>query len=263
MTKIKRANLFGAELTVTTYDELLQITDELIAKKPSEPYRYNFCNVHVVMMTLENPRLKEAVNHPRALSVTDGMPLVWAIRKLGKIPMEDRVYGPTFFEKALKHRPGELKHFFYGSTVETVEALIMKARTEIPNLNVAGIYIPPFGPLAAEEEKALITQINESGADILWVCLGAPKQEIFIDNIAPKLNVPIMAAVGAAFAFYAGKTSQAPKFLQKIGMEWFYRLMMEPRRLFVRYFKYNPWYLWKFAAARLSGHKLPQSEIEI
>ena len=105
--KIKRANLFGAELTVTTYAELLQITDELIAKKPNEPYRYNFCNVHVVMMTLENPKLKAAVNHPKALSVTDGMPLVWAIRKLGKIPMEDRVYGPTFFEKALKHRPGD------------------------------------------------------------------------------------------------------------------------------------------------------------
>ena len=70
MTKINRANLFGAELTVTTYAELLEITDELIAKKPSEPYRYNFCNVHVVMMTLENPKLKEAVNHPRALSVT-------------------------------------------------------------------------------------------------------------------------------------------------------------------------------------------------
>ena len=261
--KIKRANLFGAKLTVTTYAELLQITDELIAKKPNEPYRYNFCNVHVVMMTLENPKLKAAVNHPKALSVTDGMPLVWAIRKLGKIPMEDRVYGPTFFEKALKHRPGEIKHFLYGSTEETVAALLDKAKKEIPDLNVVGTYIPPFRPLTEEEKKELIDQINASGADIVWVCLGAPKQEVFIDEIAPKLNVPIMAAVGAAFAFYAGKTSQAPAFLQKIGMEWFYRLLMEPRRLFVRYFKYNPWYLWKFAAARLSKHTLPQSETEI
>ncbi|MBP5626695.1 WecB/TagA/CpsF family glycosyltransferase [bacterium] len=261
--KIKRANLFGAELTVTTYEELLQITDELIAKKPAEPYRYNFCNVHVVMMTLENEKLKKAVNHAKALSVTDGMPLVWALRKLGNIPMEDRVYGPTFFEKALNHRSGEIKHFFYGSTEETVAALLEKAKKEIPGLLVAGTYIPPFRPLTEEEKEALISQINKSEADIVWVCLGAPKQEVFIDEIAPKLNVPIMAAVGAAFAFYAGKTSQAPAFLQRIGMEWFYRLLMEPRRLFVRYFKYNPWYLWKFFAALMGGHKLPQSETEL
>lgn len=262
MTRITRADLFGARLTVTDYDSLLAITDELAAHPRPEPVRYNFCNVHVVMMTRENPALRAAVNHPMALSVTDGMPLVWALR-MGGHAMHDRVYGPTFFEKALHHRPGELSHFFYGSTPEIQEALLAKARREIPGLKVAGAYLPPFRPLTEQEEEELVARINASGAQIVWVCLGAPKQEVFIDRIAPRLKVPVMAAVGAAFAFYAGHTSQAPAFLQKIGMEWFYRLLMEPRRLFVRYFKYNPWYLWLLFKAWLARRRIPPMEEEI
>ena len=262
MSKIVRANLFGANLTVTDYESLLRLTDEIISRASGEVVRYNFCNVHVVMMTLENPELKHAINHEKALSVTDGMPLVWGLRQ-GGIKLNDRVYGPTFFEKCLNHRPGEIKHFFYGSTEETQKALLEKAKKLIPNLSVVGTYLPPFRPLTQKEEDDLVAQINASGADIVWVCLGAPKQEIFIDKIAPRLNVPIMAAVGAAFAFYAGKTNQAPLWLQKLGLEWAFRLLMEPRRLFYRYFKYNPWYLCKLAAARVRREKITPEEGEI
>jgi N-acetylglucosaminyldiphosphoundecaprenol N-acetyl-beta-D-mannosaminyltransferase len=197
----------------------------------------------------------EALNHPAALTVPDGMPLVWAMRSWGE-KIRTRVYGPDFFELCLK-APADhgFTHFFYGSTDDTLGKLKTAVATRFPSARVVGAYAPPFRALDAAEEDKIARMINDSGATILWVALGAPKQELWIARMADKLTCPVLVAVGAGFDFIAGTVKQAPDWMQDNGLEWLYRFIQEPRRLWWRYCYYNPLFIIRVLWERVWGGK--------
>jgi N-acetylglucosaminyldiphosphoundecaprenol N-acetyl-beta-D-mannosaminyltransferase len=244
---IPRSKILGVQLTLTDYSGLLETVTDAITRQ--DHIRLNFCNVHVTMLSRKNPALAAALNHPQALTLPDGMPLVWALRSWGE-NIKDRVYGPDFFELCLAKTQNSLNHYFYGSSEDTLDKLRQTIISRFPGIQIAGMYSPPFRQLTSEEETDIIKTINGSNADIVWVGLGAPKQELWIGHAAEQLTAPVVAAVGAAFDFHAGTVDQAPDWMQNHGLEWLYRLVKEPRRLWHRYCYYNPLFILSFLKER-------------
>ena len=195
-------------------------------------------NVHMTMVATDDSAFRELVN--RADLVTpDGMPLVWMLGRLG-VPSATRVYGPTLMLHVceLAAREG-VPVGFYGGTEEVLTDLRSVLRTRYPELDVAYAYAPPFRDLTPEEDTQVVADLRASGARILFVGLGCPKQERWME--AHKDRLPLtQLGVGAAFAFHAGHVKQAPSWLQDRGLEWAFRLVTEPRRLWKRYFYNNP-----------------------
>jgi len=180
--------------------------------------------------------------------VPDGMPLVWASRLLGS-SIKNRCYGPTLMEKTLaEFQNSDVKHFFYGSTPEVLEKLQKQVLARWPNTNIAGMISPPFCELNASDESENIKIINASGAQFVWVGMGCPKQEKWMQLYRNQINADVILSVGAAFDFIAGTVNQAPHLVQNAGLEWLYRLIMEPKRLWKRYLYRNPYFLLMFAA---------------
>ena len=174
--------------------------------------------------------------HNAADMVTpDGMPLVWLGRLFGHRHVT-RVYGPDLLLElcAATAIPG-LRHFFYGGGEGVAEILTSRLRERFPALVVAGTCTPPYRPLSAAERATIIETIEASRPDIVWVGLGAPKQERWMAEFAPNLRIPVLIGVGAAFDFHAGVKPQAPRWMQRSGLEWLFRLATEPRRLWRRY----------------------------
>jgi N-acetylglucosaminyldiphosphoundecaprenol N-acetyl-beta-D-mannosaminyltransferase len=149
------------------------------------------------------------------------------------------------------------RHFFYGGAEGVAELLAEKLKVKFPELIVAGTFTPPFRALSPEEEKKLQEHIRVSQPDILWVGLSTPKQEKFMAEYLPKLDVTLMLGVGAAFDFHSGRVRQAPRWMQRSGLEWFYRLCCEPRRLAKRYLRNNPLFILKFSGQLLGLKKYP------
>ena len=155
-----------------------------------------------------------------------------------------RTTGPSYMEAILKISEQKgYSHYFYGSTEETLEMLSEQLKVKYPDLKIAGIYSPPFRPLTEQEDAEVISRINETRPDFVWVGLGAPKQEIWMADHQGKIN-GFMVGVGAAFDYMAGNIKRAPKWMQKCNMEWFYRLMQDPKRLFKRYWHTNTKFIW-------------------
>ncbi len=181
------------------------------------------------------------------LIVPDGMPLVWSINLA--LPEEerlsDRVYGPTLMLETIRatdERSG-FRHFLLGGKPDTLDKLATRFREEFPGAEIADRYSPPFGEWPEDEFDRICRKIRESGANLIWVGLGCPKQEHWIARNKHRLPPGVYFGIGAAFAFHAGEVSQAPAFLQKRGLEWAYRLAAEPRRLFKRYVVHNSLFL--------------------
>jgi N-acetylglucosaminyldiphosphoundecaprenol N-acetyl-beta-D-mannosaminyltransferase len=195
-------------------------------------------NVHMVMEAHDSPEYMKVVNQAD-LVTPDGMPLVWAMRRLG-FPKQERVYGPDLaiqlIDAAAKN---SMPIGFYGSSAEVLEHLVNKIRKEYPSVKIAYSFSPPFRPTSREEDAQIIHEINGSGARILLVGLGCPKQEEWMSQHKDKIKV-VMIGVGAAFDFHAGVKPQAPAWMQNRGLEWLYRLIHEPRRLWKRYLYHNP-----------------------
>ncbi len=205
-------------------------------------------NVHMVMEAHDDPAFREVINQAD-LVVPDGMPLVWMLRRLGH-PDQPRVYGPDLMLRlceaaAERHLPVGL----YGSTPHTLEKLQQRLKERFPALQVAYAYSPPFRPLTPDEEQAIQEQIHTAEVRLLFVALGCPKQERWMAFQKGELRLP-MIGVGAAFDFLAGTKPQAPRWMQRLGLEWLFRLLTEPRRLLHRYLWHNPRFLW------LAGHQL-------
>ena len=196
--------------------------------------------------------------HNRAgLVVPDGMPLVWLLWLSGHAEA-DRVYGPDLMLAVLKHgRRRGYRHFLYGATEETLRRLEANVARAHPDARIVGRIAPPFRPLSAAEERAVTSAINDSGADIVWVGLSTPKQERWMAAFRNRLDANVLIGVGAAFDFHAGSVRQAPRFVQRSGFEWAFRLMMEPRRLWRRYARNNPEFLWKLISQKIGGHDFP------
>lgn len=226
-----RFKVAGLDINVLRFDEALDYL--LSAPRAGRQMRVHFCAVNTLVEASRNPQLRESLNQADVLA-PDGMPVVWAGRVRGK--SIERVCGPDTMPALLdRSRAHGYSHFFYGSTPETVEELANRMRARFPGLEVAGVYSPPFRPLEWSEVEAVVDMINDSCADYVWVGLGSPKQDEWLADFRPLLRAPVLLAVGAAFDFHAGTLRRAPRWAQRSGLEWIFRLCAEPKRLFWRY----------------------------
>ena len=216
-------------------------------------------NVHTVMMSQQDDYYRR-ISNKADICLPDGKPLVWAAELLEEARIE-RICGRDLMmslcQESLK---SGYSHYFFGGRETVLKSLIKKLRTKYPGLNIAGSYSPPFRPPTHEEDAQIIQMINESKADIVWVGLGAPKQERWIAEHLGKIESPVMVAVGAAFDFLAGNVSQAPQWIQKAGLEWLYRFSIEPHRLWRRYVLNNPRYIYLLLCQRLKLREFPNPE---
>jgi N-acetylglucosaminyldiphosphoundecaprenol N-acetyl-beta-D-mannosaminyltransferase len=185
------------------------------------------------------------IHNQSLLTTPDGMPMVWMGRLAGHKTMS-RVYGPELMEHVFEWtRKSGHTHFFYGGNTGVAEELKAKLETRYPGIRIVGTYTPPFRPLTPDEEAALAEQVARLKPDFFWVGLSTPKQERFVAAYSQKLDAKILLGVGAAFDFHAGRVQQAPRWIQRSGFEWLYRTCREPRRLWKRYFRNNPLFVWK------------------
>ena len=251
-------DVVGVPLAPIDYDATLRWMDAMVAAR--DRGYVCACNVHTVMASHEDPELRAALLSPYALNVPDGQPLVWAMNALGN-SLTDRVYGPELMARACARAPAS-EHRFYlygGRDQEALSQLTGNLRRRFSGINVVGGYAPPFRPLTLEERAAVAVAINESEADVVWVGIGVPKQEKWMAEMRPHLEAPVLVGVGQAFDLHAGIVRQPPAALQRVGLEWAYRLAREPRRLWRRYLRYNPWFVAAFArqlvAHRSGGEK--------
>lgn len=198
-------------------------------------------NVHTTVMAHENPFYYKAQSESM-LSIPDGKPLSVVGKK--QHPDMDRVTGPDLMRRIFQESHNrEIKHFFYGSTQENINALEKKIKEEYPWVQIVGSEPSVFRDMSEEEERQLAERINKTGADIVWVALGAPRQELFCYRNESKIN-GIMVGVGGAFSVLAGTIPEAPIWMQNMCLEWLYRLVQEPKRLFKRYAVTNTKFIW-------------------
>lgn len=241
-------NFFGTHIDCLTKQKLVNIIEDYI-EQGKRGY-VTFSNVHVVVTAKKNKALQMAVNQA-TLAAPDGMPLA-IIGKLLKEKME-RCSGPDMMPAIIESGLEKgYRHYFYGSTEETLAALQQKLKHKYPKIQIVGAYSPPFRPLSEEETSAILHTINNSQADYIWIGLGAPKQEIWMNQQLSNLNKGVMLGVGAAFDFHAGKVSRAPEWMQKSGLEWLHRLLSEPKRLFKRYLTTNSAFIYYLIKERVS-----------
>ncbi len=195
--------------------------------------------VHGVMESHRNAELRQ-VHNAAGMVTPDGMPMVWLLRLAG-FPHVSRVYGPDLMSAVLQSGVTRgTRHFLYGSTAETLTQLRHNLLSRFAGAQVVGVHSPPFRAAGTDEDDAVCRMINDSGADIIWVGLSTPKQEIWMARHRARLWAPVMIGVGAAFDIHAGMVRQAPRFVQRSGLEWLFRLVQEPRRLMWRYLRNNP-----------------------
>ncbi|HEX4188359.1 MAG TPA: WecB/TagA/CpsF family glycosyltransferase [Solirubrobacteraceae bacterium] len=196
--------------------------------------------VNVVMCAQEDPDARAAVLGA-TLAVPDGQPLVWALHALGHA-RATRVYGPDLMSHfcARAAAAGTPMYLYGGRSPEALGQLERRLRERFPGIVLVGGFSPPFRELTLEEEERVAGAIDASGAEVVWVGTGQPKQEKWMLRMRPRLSAPLLVGVGAAFDFHAGLISQAPPWMQRNGLEWTYRLSREPRRLWRRYARRNP-----------------------
>ncbi len=199
-------------------------------------------NVHATVMSYENPDYC-AIQNAAVLAIPDGGPLSSVGRQRGFKDMR-RTTGPSYMVEIFKASAEKgYRHYFYGSTEETLEKLYATLQHDYPGLAVAGMYSPPFRALTPEEDDRIVARINETKPDFVWVGLGAPKQEVWMHEHQESIDA-FMVGVGAGFDYVAGNISRAPHWMQDHNLEWVYRLIQEPKRLFTRYMITNTKFVW-------------------
>lgn len=239
---IPRVNVLGIGVSTLNLDTALAAIGNALAQKK----RGYVCvtGVHGVMESQSDPALRDILNRA-FLNTPDGMPMVWAGKLRGFRDM-DRVYGPDLMHLVCDwSRQQNYTHFLYGGADGVAQELKQRLEGKFPGLKIAGTYTPPFRALTTAEEAELIRTVDALKPDILWVGLSTPKQERFMAQYGSKLAATLMFGVGAAFDFHAGRVRQAPRWMQRSGLEWLFRLGCEPKRLWKRYLRNNPIFAWK------------------
>lgn len=243
---MKLIPVIGTPIAATNYAGAVSWILERAAKS-DRAYAVEAANTHVAALARSDAEFAESMRR-FDLILPDGMPLVWTIN--ARLPADekltDRVYGPSLMLATLEasaNRP-EFRHFLLGGATTTLEKLTATFSFRFPNSIIADTHSPPFGEWPADEFETICQKIRDSRSNLIWVGLGCPKQEHWIARHKDMLPPGIYFGIGAAFAFHAGEVKQAPSILQKSGLEWAYRLAMEPRRLFKRYFIYNSLFLY-------------------
>ncbi len=243
-----RACVPDVPLAISDYEEVMEWMEAVIA---ADARAYvTAAAVNLVMCAREDADARAALLGA-TLAVPDGQPLVWALHALGHA-RATRVYGPELMARfcARAAASGIPMYLYGGRTHEALELLERRLRERFDGVRIAGGFSPPFRELSAEEEESVIASIDASGAQVVWVGTGQPKQEKWMARMRPRLAAPLLVGVGAAFDFHAGLVPQAPPWMQRGGLEWCYRLAREPRRLWRRYARYNP----RFVAAFLDQY---------
>ncbi len=249
----------GIPLSLTDYESTLDWIDAT-AQQGGRGY-VCVCNVHAVMAAAEDPELRGALLGS-SLNVPDGQPLVWALGALGH-PLEARVYGPELMARycARSAGTGQRLYLYGGRNQGALVQLALNLRRRYPGIKIVGGYSPPHRPLTDPERESVITEINGSRPDVVWVGIGVPKQEKWMAQMRPRLNAPVLVGVGAAFDFHAGLIPQAPSWLQELGLEWAFRLAQEPRRLWRRYTRYNPRFVRDFGRQLIAHRRYRQRAV--
>jgi N-acetylglucosaminyldiphosphoundecaprenol N-acetyl-beta-D-mannosaminyltransferase len=220
-------SVLGVPLALTDYERTMDWMDATVQTE-----RKGYICVaatHTVVACQDDPELAAAV-HGAALVVPDGQPVVWAMNALGH------------------DLPSRARMFLYGGRNQgALVQLALNLRRRYPGVQIVGGYSPPFRALSEEEREAVVAEINHARPDVVWVGIGVPKQEKWMAEMQERLDAPVLVGVGAAFDFHAGLVPQAPSWMQSAGLEWLYRLLQEPRRLWRRYLTYNPRFVFGFA----------------
>ena len=251
---MKTIQVVGLKLACTDYQEATDWVMHRAASRNSV-IAVEAANTHVAALNRHCDSFRKTMNK-FDLIVPDGMPLVWAMNAQLETDdrLTDRVYGPTLMLEVLRvsaEHPG-CSHFFLGGKPNTLRKLVKRFAVEYPDTVIAGTYSPPFGSWREDEFDRIKTKIQNSKASLIWVCFGCPKQERWIAEHKEQLPAGVYFGIGAAFAYHAGEVSQAPALLQKRGLEWAYRLAMEPRRLFKRYLVYNSLFVYYLIRDKLT-----------
>jgi len=230
-------SVLGVRVDAVQIPEVVARMEEWIARRDCCRY-IAVTGMHGVMEAQHDGEFKRKLN-AAGLVVPDGMPLVWIGRRHG-FEMRRRVYGPELMETFCREtaRKG-YRHFFYGGGPGIAEELTSRFVSRFPGMVVAGTYSPSYGALTREEDGDIIQAIEDARADIVWVGLSTPKQERWMYEHRERLKVSVLVGVGAAFDFHAGRIAQAPEWMRERGLEWLFRLTMEPRRLWRRYLVYG------------------------
>jgi N-acetylglucosaminyldiphosphoundecaprenol N-acetyl-beta-D-mannosaminyltransferase len=234
-------SVLGAQIDALSWDGAMS---RLLGWAGARESRYVcICNVHSVVTAYQDTTFQAVVNQAD-MATPDGMPVAWALRKMG-VAGQQRINGPDLMWRycAQAEACGQ-SVYFYGSTDGTLALLLARLKTTFPRLIIGGHYSPPFRALTDDEDAAVIARINASGAGVVFVSLGCPKQEMWMAAHRGKINA-VMIGVGAAFDYHAGTIKRAPLWMQHAGLEWLLRLVSEPRRLWRRYLVTNTIYMAK------------------
>jgi N-acetylglucosaminyldiphosphoundecaprenol N-acetyl-beta-D-mannosaminyltransferase len=243
--------ILGMRIDATSYEAA---TSQIITwAKANDSCYVCAANVHMVMEAFDDHDFRQVINSA-ALVTPDGMPLVWGLRQMG-VRGATRVYGPTLTLHVCRAAAdNDVPIALYGGSEHSLSSFTNFLNDSFPGIRVVCGIAPPFRPLTVEEDDAFTRQIAASGARILFVGIGCPKQERWMAEHAAKIPV-VMLGVGAAFDFHSGRVRQAPAAMQRMGLEWLYRLIKEPRRLWKRYLKHNPRFI-LFISIQLAKSKL-------
>lgn len=237
---ISTCNIMGVEIAAIDMEWLVEFLKKNIGVLKGDYVCVS--NVHTTVTAYEDVEYR-AIQNGGILAIPDGGPLSLVGRRRGYKQMA-RTTGPSLMDEIFKiSTENGWKHYFYGSTDETLDKMKVELEKKYLGLQIAGMCSPPFRPLTEEENEEIIKKINEAQPDFVWVGLGAPKQEIWMADHQWKVN-GLMIGVGAGFDYFAGNIKRAPQWMQNSNLEWVYRMLQEPRRLFLRYFKTNTKFVW-------------------
>lgn len=237
--------IVGTPVSIIDYEGVLDAFDNAIATR--EKIYVCCAPVHTLVTARDDAKLRTALKGA-AIVTPDGMPVVWLARALGE-DIEDRVYGPDLMLAQCERAAGAGQRIWLYGGFDQAALVQLRANlaNRFPKLKIVGSWSPPHRPLTDDETTGLIARIEADAPDVVWIGLGSPKQEIWMHRLRDRLSAPVLCGVGAAFDFHAGRVSQAPRWMQRNGLEWIYRLAREPRRLGPRYVRTNP----RFAALAL------------
>ncbi len=245
---MRKRKLISINVSEISYKEALSQIIGLASEKKSS--YVCVANVHMLVEAHKDREFADIVNSAD-LAVTDGMPLVKSLKILYGVS-QDRIAGMDLLGDILKESENSgLSVFFYGSTTEVLNLIKNRIGIDFPRLKTAGFYSPPFRNLTDKEESDVINLIRESNANIVFVGLGCPKQEQWMARMKGKINA-VMIGIGGAFTMYAGLQTRAPQWMQRNGLEWFFRLLQEPKRLWKRYLTTNSYFIYLFLKYKLT-----------
>lgn len=246
----KKENILGVMVSSINMNEAVRTIDSWIRNR--SPHYVTVTPAHSIMDAYQDLELRRIINHS-GMTTPDGMSIVWILKLLGHSHTE-RVYGPDLMLELCRYGVSrKWRHFFLGGDVGVADALAQRLLNRYPALQVSGTYSPPFRNLTEVEQREIREIVDASNSDVLWIGLSSPKQEYWMAEHFEKIDVPVMIGVGAAFDFLSGNKPQAPRWIQRSGFEWLFRLITEPQRLWPRYRQYP-----RFAflvAAQLLGLK--------